>query len=263
LKRLQEAKGSLVKDEGLLLKLQESKDKEDSIKQSNETIANSIKKTMAMRENYRELGARASVLFFALSDLYKIDNMYQFSLESYMALFADSVKNRSKANIADSLQDKLDGIDKAHRENVYSYACRGLFEKDKLLFAVQMTVKLHEMKNKKIAEKEKEKEKEKEEKKERRRRAGDDDEQEEEKEGIDMDEYNFFLRGATQVDRSQQPPNPAPDWINPQAWDQIVELDKTLPLFQNIVGSFMHNTKEWNRWFKSPKPEADILPGDW
>ena len=40
-----------------------------------------------MREQYRRVGAKASVLFFVLNDLNKINPMYQFSLDWYKALF--------------------------------------------------------------------------------------------------------------------------------------------------------------------------------
>lgn len=42
----------------------------------------------------------------------------------------------------DSLNDKLLHISEKHKEEIYKYACRGLFENDKLLLSIQMAVRL-------------------------------------------------------------------------------------------------------------------------
>ena len=33
--------------------------------------------------------------------------------------------------------------------------------------------------------------------------------------------------------------------------------------FGGIIGAFTHNGKEWKRWYMSPTPELDALPGEW
>ena len=70
------------------------------------------------------------------------------------------------------------------------YTCRGLFERHKLLFAFHMCAKILEMANK-----------------------------------INMDEYNFFLRGGVVLDRETQMDNPC-KWLDDTLWDNITELDK-------------------------------------
>jgi dynein heavy chain len=51
---------------------------------------------------------------------------------------------------------------------------------------------------------------------------------------IARDEWNFFLKGVTVIDRSKQPPNPAPMWISEEAWDNVTGL-VVLSTFENIV----------------------------
>ncbi len=41
----------------------------------------------AARAGYRPVSTRASLLYFVLNDLGTVDPMYQFSLDSYAALF--------------------------------------------------------------------------------------------------------------------------------------------------------------------------------
>jgi len=43
---------------------------------------------------------------------------------------------------------------------------------------------------------------------------------------INMDEYNFFLRGGVVLDREEQMDNPCSTWLSDAAWDNITELDK-------------------------------------
>jgi len=225
LRLLLETKGSLVDDDTLVNKLQASKATEDEIKQQIESSSQTMKKTLALRENYRPLGTMASHLFFVLNDLNKIDHMYQFSLESYIDLFVQAIpKKEERHMMLDTLQSKLDTISERHKLGVYKYACRSLFEKDKILLSMQMTAKLSDK--------------------------------------VNPEEYSFFLRGVGTVDRTQQPPNPAPEWLSQSAWDAINTLDK-IPKFDGLVGSFMNSTKEWRRWYMSEAPESEVLPGEW
>ena len=46
-------------------------------------------------------------------------------------------------------------------------------------------------------------------------------------------------------------------------WDNITELERTLPNFQGIEGSMIVSRKEWKRWFQTPDPENEHLPGEW
>jgi len=46
---------------------------------------------------------------------------------------------------------------------------------------------------------------------------------------INLEEWQFFLRGGTVLDRSQQPNNPSPMWISEEAWDNITVSVCSLP----------------------------------
>lgn len=86
--------------------------------------------------------------------------------------------------------------------------------------------------------------------------------EEEEDEGIDMDEYNFFLRGSTSLEKKNATTNPNPEWITDQSWDMICSMQE-MPNFNGIVGAFVHNSKEFLRWYRSATPESDLLPAEW
>lgn len=103
-----------------------------------ETSATQMRKTLAARQNYVSLARTASKLFFVVNDFSLINNMYQFSIESYITLFGkviDTYQNKATA-VNDSLAEKLNAISANHKEEVYKFACRGLFEQDKLLLSI-------------------------------------------------------------------------------------------------------------------------------
>lgn len=64
------------------------------------------------------------------------------------------------------------------------------------------------------------------------------------------------------LDRSDQRPNPAPQWITAEVWDNITELDK-LGAFGGIASSFEQSPRDWKKWYLSHSPEVESLPGDW
>jgi dynein heavy chain, axonemal len=145
--------------------------------------------------------------------------------DAYIALFNTSI---SKSVKLANLDARIDAINDYHTYATYRYTCRGLFERHKLLFSFHMNAKILEAVNK-----------------------------------LNMSEYAFFLRGGQVLDRSLQVPNPAPEWITGRAWDNVTELDRTLPKFQGLVNSFEQRTREWHAWYVSPRPEETGLPGEW
>ena len=170
-----------------------------------------MKRIDEAREAFRPCGRQASALFFVLSDLNKIDPMYQFSLNWYKKLFNDSIIS-SRDN---PFQDRIHNIMKEHTLSVYKNACMSLFERHKLLLSLQMWVKLRMM-------------------------EGD----------INKDDWAFFLRGGIVLDRTDQPLKPQAAWISETAWDNITELERQMPeVFTGLSASITHSPKEWQRWY--------------
>lgn len=89
---LSESKVNLLEDVELIDNLQNSKETSDNIKQDLAQSEITMKKINDTREMYRSCGKQASILFFVLNDLNKIDPMYQFSLDWYKALFMRSIE---------------------------------------------------------------------------------------------------------------------------------------------------------------------------
>ena len=80
LRMLSSATGSLLDDEELVLTLQSSKTTSVEVTSQLQVSEQTERKIDAAREGYRPSAYRASILYFLLSDLARVDPMYQFSL---------------------------------------------------------------------------------------------------------------------------------------------------------------------------------------
>ncbi len=218
------AQGSLLDDEKLVNTLQSSKTISEEVTMQLAVSEQTEKRIDIAREGYRPAAQRASILYFVLNDISSVDPMYQFSLDSYIELFEKSI---SKAKKFEEISERIISLNEYHTYSVYKNTCRGLFEKHKLLFALQMTVKIMEANGK-----------------------------------LNKQEFDFFLRGGQVLDKDAQPPNPSSEWITEETWDNLTELEN-LPAFSGLISSFEQNERDWKTWFLSSEPDELALPGDW
>ncbi|CAH6786111.1 Dnah2 [Phodopus roborovskii] len=224
LRLLNEATGSLLDDVQLVNTLQTSKVTATEVTEQLETSETTEINIDLAREAYRPCAQRASVLFFVLNDMGRIDPMYQFSLDAYISLFILSIDKSHRSN---KLEDRIEYLNDYHTYAVYRYTCRTLFERHKLLFSFHMCAKILETSGK-----------------------------------LNMDEYNFFLRGGVVLDREGQMDNPCTSWLADAYWDNITELDK-LTNFHGLMNSFEQYPRDWHLWYTNAAPEKAMLPGEW
>uniref|UniRef100_A0A2K5CLM4 Dynein axonemal heavy chain 2 n=1 Tax=Aotus nancymaae TaxID=37293 RepID=A0A2K5CLM4_AOTNA len=224
LRLLNEATGSLLDDVQLVNTLQTSKITAKEVTEQLETSETTEINIDLAREAYRPCAQRASVLFFVLNDMGCIDPMYQFSLDAYISLFILSIDKSHRSN---KLEDRIGYLNDYHTYAVYRYTCRTLFERHKLLFSFHMCAKILETSGK-----------------------------------LNMDEYNFFLRGGVVLDREGQMDNPCTSWLADAYWDNITELDK-LTNFHGLMNSFEQYPRDWHLWYTNAAPEKAMLPGEW
>ncbi|XP_006151956.1 dynein heavy chain 2, axonemal [Tupaia chinensis] len=224
LRLLNEATGSLLDDVQLVNTLRTSKVTAAEVTEQLETSETTEINIDMAREAYRPCAQRASVLFFVLNDMGRIDPMYQFSLDAYITLFILSIDKSHRSN---KLEDRIDYLNEYHTYAVYRYTCRTLFERHKLLFSFQMCAKILETSGK-----------------------------------LNMDEYNFFLRGGVVLDREGQMDNPCTSWLADAYWDNVTELDK-LTNFHGLMNSFEQYPRDWHLWYTNATPEKAMLPGEW
>lgn len=79
-----------------------------------------------LRDGYRPVAKRATVLFFVLSDMAAVNSMYQYSLSAYMEVFTSSLR---KANQDTIVSRRLGNIINTLTKSVYDYGCTGGWKK--------------------------------------------------------------------------------------------------------------------------------------
>ncbi|CAH6779586.1 Dnah11 [Phodopus roborovskii] len=137
--RLSAAEGSFLDDTELVESLETTKATAAEIERKViETRENegTINKT---RECYRPVAARASLLYFVINDLRKINPIYQFSLKAFNTLFHRAIEQADKV---EDTQRRICTLIESITYTTFLYTSQALFEKDKLTFLSQMTFQI-------------------------------------------------------------------------------------------------------------------------
>ncbi|XP_051263753.1 dynein axonemal heavy chain 11 isoform X2 [Dicentrarchus labrax] len=131
LNRLSAAHGNFLGDISLVEQLESTKTTACHIQckvveaRENETKINEA------REVYRPAAERASLLFFIINDLSKINLMYQFSLKTFNSVFNKAME---RAEWDEDVRTRVRTLTEAITYSVFLYTSQGLFERDKLTF---------------------------------------------------------------------------------------------------------------------------------
>lgn len=217
LRELSQSTGSMVDNINLVNAVDETKKKADEVSEKLALGAKTALDIEVLRDGYRPAATRGAILFFVLSDMSQVSTMYQYSLSSYLGVFAFSLR---KAIADANLKKRLKNIIACLTVNVYDYGCTGIFEKHKLLFSFQIASKLEESEG-----------------------------------NVTRKELEFFMKGNVSVDKSDKV-NPYP-WLSDKSWEDIVKLTEDFrDPFENLLREMRSNTKVWKDWFDSDQPEA-------
>eukprot|EP00644_Phytophthora_capsici_P009072 jgi/Phyca11/526027/estExt2_fgenesh1_pm.C_PHYCAscaffold_60111 len=216
---LQTAKGNILDDERLIETLGASKITANKIEEKVREAAVTQQMIAEKRQGYLPVAFRASQLFFCIADLTVIDPMYQYALEWFINLFVFSI---SRAESSSVLATRLENLNDAFTFILYQNVCRSLFEKDKLLFAFLLAIKIL---------------------------VGNGT--------IDGGELRYFFTGNTQMDLQKPKPLGSETWLNDKTWANIVGLD-VLPSFTGFTDVFATELELWEAAYNSTDP-AELL----
>ena len=195
LQKLSESSGNILDNEELINTLSDSKGKATRIKEKVIEAEVTESEINEARSRYADVATRGSIIYFVIADLAAIDPMYQYSLEYYANLFNRCIADSEKSNV---LEERLKNIIEYSTLVIYENICRGLFEKDKLLFSASICFQILRQ------------------------------------EGVIHDiEWNLFIRGSGAVNRTHQPHNPYPDAISNVTWDFLYTIEHRLQFKTN------------------------------
>ncbi|CAF4622260.1 unnamed protein product, partial [Didymodactylos carnosus] len=141
LRELSTSTENMLDNNELISTLEETKSKADEVNKKLRLAAKTSKDMEKLRDLYRLAAKRGAILFFVLSEMSLINTMYQYSLTSYLDVFEFSLRKL----IPDAnLERRLKNIMTTLTLNVYNYGCTSIFEKHKLLFSCDITIKLEQ-----------------------------------------------------------------------------------------------------------------------
>lgn len=226
LRMLSEAKGNILDDEDLINALASSK-KTSAAVQVRMAEAEEIVETInKVREDYRVIATRCSILYFVIAELAGADPMYSYSLFYCTNLYKQVIETAEKSDdLQKRLQTLLDDIVLATYNNI----CQGLFEVHKLLFSYLLAVKIQFGEG-----------------------------------NISADEWSFFIRGPTSTAKTAEP-NPCPDWLGEDVWQNVTKgLDSFIGIADELRNS--DKAMLWQAYsdsFNAAQPAGGDFPGDW
>ncbi|XP_039885510.1 dynein heavy chain 11, axonemal isoform X2 [Simochromis diagramma] len=131
LSRLSAAHGNFLGDIFLVEQLENTKTTAAHIQCKVAEARENERKINEARELYRPAAERASLLFFIIDNLSKINLMYQFSLKTFNSVFNKAME---RAEWDEDVRTRVCSLSEAITYSVFLYTSQGLFERDKLTF---------------------------------------------------------------------------------------------------------------------------------
>ncbi len=181
------------------------------------------------RSKFQSVAKRVASLYFSVADLSKIDPMYQYSLEWYQELYRRALEINKDVDQA----QKLDLYKKNFTHLLFTSICKSTFEKDKLLFTLNLLLNIFVS------------------------------------EGMNtIAEVKFLASGWTAATNVECPANPAPagSWLSDKTWRSICELSQSFPAFKDLHLEIAAHLPVWEKVVSSPDifyPSKVPLPNGW
>lgn len=162
------------------------------------------------------------MLYFVIANLSLINDMYQYSLEFFTRLFKMRLE---KSEQSDEVEKRLIILIDDITKNFYLSICRGLFERDKLLYSFLNTAQILMRGNK-----------------------------------ISFEEWNCFLRGSPTDFKDKE--NKASDILDNKMWIALWGLEESHASFKDITNSVcdVGDKPIWKEIIKSETPWTVDLP---
>ncbi|XP_069565682.1 dynein axonemal heavy chain 10 [Brachyistius frenatus] len=221
LRELATSTGNMLDNTELVQTLEETKSKASEVFEKLQLAEKMSMNIDELRDGYRPAAKRGAILFFVLTEMALVNSMYQYSLTSYLEVFDFSLQKSVRDSV---LQQRLKNIMNTLTYNVYKRGCTGLFERHKLLFSFNMTIKIEQA-----------------------------------EERAPQEELEFFIKGNLSLEKSQRK-KPC-DWLPDQAWEDIVKLTALFPeQFGSLPDDIERNPTDWKCWYDLDGPEQAPFP---
>jgi len=228
--------GNLLDNEEIVGVLQNTKAMSEEVSNKLKEADERTIEINAKREQFRPVATRGSIMYFNMVDMTLVTNpitlqpsgwMYNCSLLQFLEQFDVSVRNSEKGGVT---AKRVEKIIEFLTYQVYRYMNRGLFERDKMMFKLLVTLKIQVIAGKLT--------------------AGD---------------VSSFLKAGSALDSKAEKSNPF-KWLQESGWLNMIALsrqpfgpDGSL-FFREIVEFIQRNEINWKRWYEEEAPESAAIP---
>ena len=230
--RLANASGSLLDDSELIGVLSESKKTAITVEENLKNAAETEIRISETREEYRPVAIRGSVLYFLISSMTEVNNMYNVALAQFMELFFISCDRSDKAPLA---KKRIGNIIDYLSFCVYAYVQRGLFTRHKMMFAFLMTMKIAI-----------------------RGGPGELPGMPAPDAWLTQAELDCILKGGAALDITAIRKKPFP-WIPDIVWANVIAASE-MPGLSDLADCVYRNETAWRNWFELEAPEEVPVP---
>ncbi|XP_071880489.1 dynein axonemal heavy chain 10 isoform X1 [Anas platyrhynchos] len=221
LRELTSSTGNMLDNLDLVQTLEETKCKATEVIEKLDLAATTAVDIDRLRDGYRPAARRGAILFSVLSEMSVVNIMYQYSLVSFLDVFGFSLRKSMPSPI---LLKRLENIMDALTLNTYNYGCTGLFEKHKLLFSFNMTIKIEQAED-----------------------------------NVPQEELDFFLKGNISLEKSTRKKPFA--WLPDQGWEDLIRLSELFPeQFESLPDDVEKNPDVWKNWYDTDALEQMPFP---
>lgn len=219
LEQLAKAEGNILENKALLDSLNQTKS-------SSNTIIESLKASQEMeasldqeRNGFLPIAEAGSTMFFVISDLAKINNMYRFSLAAFLRLFERTLELKSEF---ENTEQRIKNLHQRLTSLVYETISGSLFKADRLMFAMHLVHGMHP-------------------------------------ELFKRNEWEHFLGlivSGVQSDGKRKTHGDVPMWIAQERHHMVAELKTNFSTLYQALN--LDDTGVWVRFSQSSKCELDI-----
>ncbi|KAJ3088912.1 Cytoplasmic dynein 2 heavy chain 1 [Quaeritorhiza haematococci] len=221
LRELANSEGNILENKSLIDSLNETKAKSTTISQGLQESHKLQQSLDAERDKFAPLSRFGSALYFVIGDLKKINNMYQFSLTSFLKLFEQALRtDASSSKDATELRVKI--LISTLEKLTFRYISRSIFKEDRQMFALHLVHELH-------------------------RRL------------FEPKEWELFTGQIVPADNDEKAADPLASWVPTDRKLAFSQLQSVLPnIAQSAQFS---NVDVWGRWIKSSNCEQEFPQG--
>jgi dynein heavy chain len=211
---LSSSTGNILDDEELIETLSSSKIMGTKIEEQVKQQEITGQQIQEVRQVYKYHALRCAALYFVVGDLCITDPMYQFSLDWFNMMFVKSIE---EAEQKDNKEERFTELFRSFISLLFVMVSRGLFEKDKLLYALMLTLKCQEIERE-----------------------------------LKLNEVMALITGLPGKAKEDKPAGS--DWLTMVSWNRINALQSLGDVFDGFIGEFSGQIAGWQVVFDSDDP---------